>query len=175
MKIHEQTVVRRTFQSEVQADVSTNDPDLAEVIAWADQHPVAWEIVTRKRSKAFGVGSCVYIGWAQRSMAPEAILQRLRTFMDLLSEGPNGHPRNSIFRWRARFTFEHYREKGFTGAFFQQHDERYPRSCMMMDYTPEAIEEVIDRFCSWMDPYYHVARITVGERTVREFQTASAK
>lgn len=175
MKIHEQTVVRRTFQSEVRSDVATHDPDLAKVITWADEHPLAWEIVTRKRSKAFGIGSSVYIGWAQRSLAPEAILERLRTLMDLLGEPSNGFPRNSIFRWRAKFTMEHYREKGFTGAFFQQHDERYPRSCLVLDYTPETLEEVVDHFCNWMDPYYRVARITADGTTVRDFRVASAK
>ena len=175
MKIHEQTVVRRTFASEVRTDITTNDPDLARVISWSDDNPVAWEIVTRKRSKAFGVGSSVYIGWAQRSQAPEAILQRLRTFMELLEDQSNGHPGNAIFRWRAKFTFEHYRDRGFTGGFFQQHDERYPRSCLVLDYTPETLEQVIDRFCSWMDPYYRVVRITADGATVREFQPASAK
>ena len=175
MKIHEQTVVRQTFQSEVQPDVTTNDPALAAVITWADENPVAWEIVMHKKSKAFGVGSSVYIGWAQRTLAPEAVLERLRTLKDLLEESSNGHPRNSIFRWRARFTIEHYRDKGFKGAFFQQHDERYPRSCLSLDYTPQTLQEVIDHFCDWMDPYYHVARITANGVTVRDFHVTSAK
>ena len=174
MKTQERTIVQRTFQSDLRPEIVTTDPYLAEVIAWADEHPVAWEIVTRTRSKAFGVGSCVYIGWAQRSNAPEAVLERLRHFRELVDGGDYcmriREGDDSIFVWRARFTLEHYRDKGFRGGIFQQHDARYPRSCLTLDHTPETLEEVLDKFCAWMDRCYSTSRITVDGKTVRTFK-----
>ena len=174
MKTQEQTIVQRTFRSDVRPEIATTNPELADVIAWADDHPVAWEIVTKTRSKAFGIGSCVYIGWAQRSNAPEAVLERLRHFKELVDGGGccmrNREGDDSIFVWRARFTLEHYRDKGFRGGFFQQHDARYPRSCLTLDYSPETLEEVLDKFCAWMDRCYDTTRITVDGKTVRTFE-----
>ena len=123
-----QQIVQKTYQSSVLPEVRTQNENLSRVITWADANPVAWKIVTNHRSKAFGLGSCVYIGWAQRSMAPEAILERVRHLYEVLHG--REYPNPSIFRWRACFTLEHYRDKGFTGGFFQQHDERYPRACL---------------------------------------------
>lgn len=171
MKIHKHTIVQRTFFSEVQPDISTISPDLGQVIQWADNHPVVWEIVTKTRSKAFGRGSCEYIGCAQRSMSPEAVLERLRHFKNLIEGKSPYHTGDSIFLWRARFTLEHYKEKGFRGGFFQQHDSRYPRSCLTLDYTPETLEEVLDRFCAWMECTYDTQRITVDGKTVRVFKS----
>jgi len=174
MKTQQCTITYWTFQSDVRPEIATTDPHLAEVIVWADKHPVAWDIVTKTRSKAFGVGSCVYIGWAQRSQFAEAILERLRHFKELVD---GGDPRmriregdDSIFVWRARFTFQHYRDRGFRGGFFQQHDGQYPRSCLTLDYTPETLEEVLERFCAWMDRSYDTKRITVDAKTVRTFE-----
>lgn len=67
--IHNTTTV---YRSEARPDVCTERPKAAEAIAWADANTRVWQIVTTTRSKAFGRGCCVYIGWAQRSMAPEA-------------------------------------------------------------------------------------------------------
>jgi len=174
MKTRQCTITYWTFQSDVRQEITTTDPHLAEVIVWADKHPVAWDIVTKIRSKAFGVGSCVYIGWAQRSQSPEAILERLRHFKELVD---GGDPRmriregdDSIFVWRARFTLEHYRDKGFRGGFFQQHDSNYPRSCLTLDYTPETLEQVLDQFSSWMDGSYDTRRLTVDGETARTFE-----
>jgi len=161
---HQITVV--TYYSEVKPDVYTDRIDIADVIAWADEHPVAWDIVTRKRSRVFGVGSCEYIGWAQDSMHPGPILQRLIHFYDLLHK-----PETDIFHWRAHFTFEHYRDKGFKGGFFQQHDERSPRGCLSLDYTPELREEVINKFLEGCcNNYYYTKRVTIDDETVKEFQ-----
>lgn len=169
MRTTKHTVSYRVSQSEILEDIQTTAPALARVIAWADAHPVVWRIVTGHRSKAFGRNSCEYIGWAQGSMAHEATLERARHFMELVEHpGRWGHA-NSIFTWRAKFTFEHYQEKGFTGGFFQQHDARYPRSCLTLDYTPATFEEVLERFCQWMDRYYETAKVTVDGRTVRTF------
>lgn len=170
MKTIEEIVTHRIHQSEILADVRTTEPSLARVIAWADDHPTVWRIVTGHRSKAFGLGSCIYIGWAQRSMEASAVLERARHLMELIEEpGRWGHA-NSIFTWRAKFTLDHYGDKGFTGGFFRQHDANYPRSCLTLDYTPETFEEVVDKFCQWMDRYYDTVRVTVDKRTARVFQ-----
>ena len=42
------------YVSEVLPEVTTQDPDLAKTIAWADTNHVVWKIVTNTRSKAFG-------------------------------------------------------------------------------------------------------------------------
>ena len=174
MKTQQCTITYWTFQSDVRPEITTTDPHLAKVIAWADKHPVAWEIVTKERSKAFGVGSSEYIGWAQRSQSPEAILERLRHFKELVGGGDHWRRiregDDSIFVWRARFTLEHYRNKGFRGGFFQQHDSNYPRSCLTLDYTPETFKGVLDRFCAWMDRSYDTKQITVDGKTVRTFK-----
>jgi hypothetical protein len=169
MKTIEQAVMLRTYQSDVRDGVRTTEPALARVIAWADNRPTVWRIVTGHHSKAFGLGSCEYIGWAQRSTASEAILERARHFMELIEQPGQWSHANSIFTWRAKFTLEHYLDRGFTSGFFQQHDANFPRSCLTLDYTPETFEEVLDKFCAWMDSYYETVRVTVDNRTVRTF------
>ncbi|MCX5758622.1 MAG: hypothetical protein NTU83_08980, partial [Candidatus Hydrogenedentes bacterium] len=118
---------------------------------------------------AFGLGSCEYIGWAQKSKEPDAVLERV-WHMHELGEGKCPyHDPNSIFVWRAKFTLEHYQDKKFTGGFFQQHDAKYPRSCLTLDYTPETFNEVLDRFCAWMDRAYDTDYVTLNKATVRTF------
>jgi len=161
--IHNTTTV---YRSSKRPDVVTDEHELARAIAWADQHPHAWDIVTHKRSKAFGLTSSVFIGWAQRSMAPEAILERLAHF-HRLATGTEPHlSANHIQCWAARHTFERYRDKGFTGGFFQQHDERHARLCLTLDYTPETLPEVIDRFLRWCGNLHHTDRVTVDGKSV---------
>ena len=171
MKIHKQIHVQQTFISETQPEILTTCPDFAEVIQWADEHPVVWDIVTKTRSKAFGRGSCVYIGWAQKSMAPDAILERLRHFKELVYGNSPYHDADSIFRWRAQFTLAHYRKTGFRGGFLQQHDAQYPRDCLTLDYTPETLELVLDKFCAWMGRSYATQNLTVDGKTVRVFKS----
>jgi len=169
MRTFEETTTTVVHSSEALPEVRTTFPALAPTIAWADAHPIVWRVVTGRKSKAFGLGSCVYIGWAQRSNAPDAVLERVRHIHEVL-ERPRPHcTPDSIFVWRAKFTRDHFQDKGFTGGFFQQHDARYPRSCMTLDYTPETFEEVLDRFCVWMDKFYKTVRITVDSHTVRTF------
>lgn len=140
------------FVSEILPEVNTQDPDLGQSIAWADANPFVWKIVTSTKSKAFGRNSCEYIGWAQRSTAPEAVLERARHFHACVdpnvSRGLNYRSRD-IWGWRARFTFEHYQDKGFTGGFFQRFDGRYDRDCMTLDYTPETLTQVVRNFMEW--------------------------
>jgi len=140
------------FRSEVLPEVMTEDRELSRTIAWADANPVVWKIVTGWRSKAFGRKSCEYIGWAHRSGAPEAILERARHFHSCVDPDlVNGldYRSRGIWGWRARFTFQHYRAKGFAGGFFQRYDGRYDRDCMTLDYTPEALPRVVRSFIEW--------------------------
>jgi len=163
--IHNTTTV---WRSEQRPEVSSDDPCCAQAIAWADQHPLVWKIVTGTKSKAFGRGSCVYIGWAQKGMAPEAILERAHHFHQLVTgREPHLGP-SHIMVWRAQFTFEYFKDAGFTGGFFQQHDGNYPRHCLSLDYTPDTLEEVIDRFLAWCGRDYPTARVTVDGKVVRE-------
>jgi len=163
--IHSKTTL---YRSEKRPDVVTKEEVFTDCIAWADANPHVWQIVTGTKSKAYGRGSCIYIGWAQRSMAPEAILERAKHFHDLVTGNEPFLSQSHITLWRARFTFEHYREKGFTGGFFQQHDEKYPRLCLSLDYTPDTLEEVIDRFYAWCRHDYKTAHITLNKKIVRE-------
>ncbi len=169
MKIYQQIHVQKVFISEKRPDVCTACPDFEPVIQWADDNPVVWHIITARRSKAFGRGSCVYIGWAQKSMAPDAILERVRHFKELVDGNSPWHNADAIFRWRAQFTLAHYQENGFGGGFFQQHDAQYPRSCLTLDYTPETLEVVLDRFCAWMSRSYATQSVTLDRKTVRRF------
>ena len=170
MRTFEETTTTVVHRSEALPEVRTTFPALAPSIAWADQHPVVWQVVTGRKSKAFGLGSCVYIGWAQQSMGPDALLERARHMYELVECRQPYYTPDSIFVWRARFTMEHYQEQGFKGGFFQQHDAQYPRSCLTLDYTPETFEQVLDRFCAWMDRHYDTCRITVDGKSVRRFK-----
>ncbi|MBI1317332.1 MAG: hypothetical protein GC168_00095 [Candidatus Hydrogenedens sp.] len=163
--IHNTTTV---YRSSMRPDVWTDDPALAEAIAWADAHPHAWRIVTGTKSKAFGRNSCVYIGWAQRSMAPDAILERVSHFHRLATgTEPHLSPEH-IMCWRAKFTFDHYGEVGFAGGFFQQHDAKHPRLCLTLDYTPLTLQQVIDRFLGWCQHDYLTERVTADGQVVRQ-------
>jgi len=169
MKTVTETITNTVYRSECMPEICTLNPHLARTIEWADDHPVVWRVVTDSKSKAFGLGSCVYIGWAQRSKAPDAVLERARHIHELGQGKCPYHNPNSIFVWRAKFTLEHYQDKGFTGGFFQQHDAKYPRSCLTLDYTPETFQEVLDRFCAWMEKCYDTDHITVNGLVVRTF------
>lgn len=169
MKTTEEIIRKTVHRSDTLPSVQTSDERLARVITWADDHPYAWQIVCGRRSKAFGKNSSVYIGWAQRSDAPEAILERARHLYELVHGEYPYAGQDSIFVWRARFTVDRFGDKEFRGGFFQQHDEKYPRSCLTLDYTLETFEEVLDRFEQWMDKYHDTNRITVDGETVRTY------
>lgn len=167
------TVHHRFYCSDIVRDVKTQNPKLGAVITWADANPQVWKIVSTSKSKAFGLGSCSYIGWAQRSMEPNALLERVRHLKELVDRPGQWGYANSIHAWAAQFTLNHFHLRGFTGGFFQQHDANYPRSCMTLDFTPETFEEVLAKFCLWMDRYFDTRRITLNGRTV--LQTSNGK
>jgi len=139
--IKEVTKVYKIYQSELYPEIQTESNVYKDTIAWLDSCPIVYEIVTKTKSKAFGLGSSVYLGCIQKSNAPEAILGRLQQFrIELTKTMP------SLFGWRAKFTLEHYKDKGFRGGFFQQWDTHFPRGCLVLDFTPETFENVIDKF-----------------------------
>ncbi|MBI5090920.1 MAG: hypothetical protein HZB26_00585 [Candidatus Hydrogenedentes bacterium] len=166
MKTTEEITKQTVYTSEVLPSVRTTNERLARVIAWADAHPYAWQIVCGRRSKPFGKNSCVYIGWAQRADTSAAVLERARHLHELVHNEYPYAGEDSIFVFRARFTAEHFGDKEFEGGFFQQHDAKYPRSCLDLDYTPETFELVLQKFIEWMDKSYQTARITVNGETV---------
>lgn len=140
--------MKTTDQSSKHPEIYSQDEHDIKAIEFIDANPTVYEIVTGDKSKAFGADSSVYIGWAQKNNSVGAILERVRTFMRILSGEFIGEREGTIWNWRARFTLDHYSDKGFKGGFFQCHD-RYPRGCMSLDYTPEALPEVVKRFYDW--------------------------
>jgi hypothetical protein len=162
MRVSTRVVEIKTYQSEVRPEISSEDPRDGEVIAWADAYPVAYRIVSGNRSQPFGKSSCVYLGCLQGRDDVPSVIGRLCTLKGEISKP-------GIFGFRARFTLEHYQDKGFKGGFFQQWDEKYPRDCLSLDYTPETLPEVLAQFEVWMSKYYRTVRITVNGETVREY------
>lgn len=174
------------YTSEVCPRIDTESEELSKVIAWADEHPVAYDVVNSTKSKAFGLGSCVYLGWAQRGDGNDVVLERLRVFREHV-EGLRRRPSDSKFRTgeesrpilqelSACFTLIHFDDKGFTSGFFRQHavwaenGETYPRDCLQLDYTPDTLEGILDLFQRWMDPFYgRTTHITVDGVTKRIF------
>lgn len=158
------------WRSEQRPDVVTDNPDLAEVIAWADSIPHVWHIVSHQKSKAFGVGSCTYIGWAQRGLAPDILLERVRHLHEhATGRAPHLSP-SHIVCISAKFTVEHYKDRGFTGGFFRQHDEKHERLCMTLEYTPETLDEVTGRFLLWCGRDHETTHVTVDGNIVRSVE-----
>lgn len=144
-------VVTLTSETKGFEGVSTCDENYAPVIEWADANPIVWKIVTGTRSKVFGRGSSEYIGCSSGSDSL-AVLYRLAHFKKQIEphfDPPASTRRAEFWEWRARFTLEHYADKGFRGGLFQQWDGKYHRGCTHLDYTPETLSEVIDRFLAW--------------------------
>jgi hypothetical protein len=162
-----------TYSSEVVPEVSTTSGVLAEAIAWADANPVVWKIVMGTKSKAFGKNSNEYMG-CQRGDAPQAALARAARFKSLV-EGQEPD-RYGFWQWRARFTLEHYNDKGFTSGYFQQFDGTYNRGCCTLDYTPKTREAAIDQFAKWCDSgpcRYETASISIDYKVVRVVKAAA--
>lgn len=167
MKLETKTIIETIYRSEVIPEIASRDQRDAEVIVWADAYPHVYHIITHNKSKAFGKNSCHYIGYAQGNNSPHAILQRLREFYEEVYA--TDYRANQIWGWRANFTFKHYGDKGFRGGFFQQWDEKYPRGCLSLDYTPETLEGVIDKFVDWCGSSYNTKKITIDNRVARQY------
>lgn len=162
-------VVRREIvhTSEVMPSVSGSSAYDAEVIAWADAHPVVWKIVTANKSAPFGKKSCTYMGCIQGRDDPVSVLDRVATFKYELERYQGQECPAEFFSWRAQFTLDHYGKKGFRGGFFRQYDERYSRGCASLDYTPDTRETVIDRFLQWCGSSYETYHVTIDDVVVR--------
>ncbi len=154
MKSESEYIEVRTYTSDVVPDVSSTSAADAPIIAWADAHPVVWKIVIGSKSAPFGKNASTYMG-CQRGDSTGAILGRLATFMDLIERSGQGEQEDSLWTWRARFTLNHYGDKGFKGGVFKQFDGTYERGCIDLDYTPDTREVVIDRFLAWCDAAGH--------------------
>ena len=157
-----------SFTSSVYPDLSTETEALADALDWVDRHPVAYRIVTGTRSAVFGRGSSAYLGHQRDGKDPESVIRRLEHL-----QKRTGEP--GIFGWRAQFTLEHYDDAGFRGDLFKLWDGKYSRSSLSLDYTPPLLEEVLDQFAAWCDPYYKKVEVRIGERVVRRFETGLAE
>lgn len=162
----------RRWRSRVRPDIVVDRPELRPVVEWADAHPVAYKVVSRgSRSRAFGPGNCVYIGWAQRSPDPTAVLERLRTLYDLVDAlGLYAGQRDGIFCWRARFTLTHYGEPGFTGAAFttMMPGRSSPLDILTLDYTPATVLSVAQVFANWAWRGGPDVQVVVWKKYLRE-------
>ena len=171
MKVIKEPITIVSFQSEAYPEIFSYDVRDRETIEWLDKNPVAFKIVTKTRSKAFGRKSCVYIGWAQNNNSIPAIIEKLRTLKGE-SEGTRFSLPGTIFQYRAQFTLKHYKDKGFTGGLFQQWDKDYPRDCLTLDCTPELFDEVLIEFKKWINSSYSTKKITVSvnKKVIKEIK-----
>ena len=159
------TVEVFTYISTVEPGLQTEDESLAKALEWADANPVAYRIVTQKKSAVFGRDSSEYGGLHRDGADPDSVLRRIDHLrLETLKDG--------IFGWRARFTVEHYLARGFHGDLFRLWDgERY-RNSLFLDYTGATIESVLDQFAAWCDSFYKKVEIHVGDRVGRRFTEA---
>jgi hypothetical protein len=164
LKRTEETQVLVWFSSEIHPEIRTRREDLAEVIEWADANPKVWRIVRENKSKAFGQKSSMYLGY-QRGPSPSAALDRATRFGEIVKLERSGSV--SIFTWSARFTLENYGAKGFKSGFFRQFDGTHDRGCCYLDYTPETLNIVIDRFLQWCGNTFETQEVRVDGKTVR--------
>lgn len=167
------TVEVFTWQSTVHPGLMTEDVSLVTALEWADAYPVAFHIVTEKRSVVFGRDCSEYAGLHRDGTDPDSVLRRIDHLrQETLKEG--------IFGWRARFTMDHYllgrssAERRIRGDLFRLWDGEYHRSALFLDYTGDTIEAVIDQFVAWCDPSYKKVEVHVGDRLGRRFPTDAA-
>ena len=169
MKTTKEHITRTWYKSESYPEIESCDSSDKEIIEWLDENPVAYLIVRGTKSKAFGRKSCVYIGWAQNNNSVGTIIEKLRTLKGE-SEGIRFSPPGTIFQYRAQLTLKHYKDKGFTGGFFQQWDENYQRDCLTLDHTLKLLNEVIAEFEKWISNFYATKKITIDGKVVREWK-----
>lgn len=176
MKRLSKMVEHVSWQSDVLPEIVTADESRVDTLEWADAHPVVYKIVMGHRSKPFGKNSCDYLACG-RGDSPNDVLYRCAVLRQA-AEGVDDvlHRHDDFHTWRARFTLEHYTNKGFRGGFFQQHDGMYFRGCANLDYTPKTLPEVIDRFVAWCEngPVRHSTReVHVDKKIVRRYPEAA--
>lgn len=165
MRCEVETKVIERFISEVHPEIWTMDVREKQTLEWADGVPVVYRIIREAKSKAWGRTSSHYMGGAQGAdMGPDTVLYRVGVFRRWLEDPPQSH----FFEWSARFTLEHYDDKGFCGGFFQQFDGQYSRGCAYLDYTPATLAEVVRRFKEWCDIHvrYETREIWIDKKPV---------
>lgn len=186
MKKTERTVVIETFASELMPEITSERPGDAEIITWGDANPAAWKIVATNKSKAFGASSSAYLGCYQGCKASGSVIARLAHFRSLVLGLDPLYPvreeggEDNIWWWRARFTLAHFGRKDFKSGTFRQHatwsdGKSYARHTLDLDYTDGTLEEVIDRFCRWMNSnvvYENTTHVELDGRVVRRFEKA---
>lgn len=177
MQVSQEKVIIRTYASESHPEVFSNDDRDREIIEWLDKNPIAFNIVTGTRSRAFGRNSCVYIGWAQRNNSVGAILQKL-TRLKAEIEGRRCFSEGTvmagtIWDYRAQFTFRHYRDKGFQGGLFRQWIGEYSTDCLTLDYTPKLLDEVVKKFIGWCRAGGERITIQKGKKVVEDIRVNS--
>jgi|HubBroStandDraft_2_1064218.scaffolds.fasta_scaffold00001_74 hypothetical protein len=181
-------VVRKpitTYVSDVVPEVVGVGEMAASTIAWADANPVVWKIVMGTRSKVFGKNASAYMGY-ERGDSSTAVLARVSYLKDVTSAPDTTSPHETlgalqrcrvipnIFVWRARFTIQHYTDKGFKGGLFQQFDGTYDRGSMYLDYTPKLLDEVVKHFLEWCDLGYKfpTAAVKLDKNVIKTFKVA---
>ena len=148
MDTKKETIEITEYRSTTYPEIRSSTREDVAAIEFIDKNPVVVEITTGDKSKAFGAGSCVYIGWAQQNNSAGAILTKVKTLMRILAGESAGEREGTIWNWRAHFTIDHYSDKGFKGGLFQCHD-KFPRGCLSLDYTPGTLQEVVKQFYGW--------------------------
>ena len=166
MRTEERVVTTTVYRSETHPELWTEGPVYGEALAWLDANPIAYEIVSTKKSTTFGRGSSTYLGCYQTGSDRVSLVHRISVLRHYALE----EPEDTLHGWRARFTLRHYKDKGFRGGFFQQWDGRYSRGCLDLDYTPETFKKVLARFRAWCDTgcVFPTRRILVDGETVFE-------
>lgn len=164
MKTHEHVVKSIVYSSDVVPEIVGAGEYDAEVIAWADAKPVVWKIVMGTRSKVFGKNASTYCGY-ERGDSPRGALARAGRFKTAIDD-------SGIFGWRARFTMDHYTDKGFRGGLFQQFDGTYDRGSMYLDYTPKTLDTVVNHFIEWCNLGYKfpTAAIKLDKKIIKTFK-----
>ena len=142
-----------TYVSEVRPDVTSQHEHDADLIAWGDERPIAWKIVTENRSAAFGKKS------EPSNRTTLDLLAKLRAALLEADE-------DSIWCWRAEFTLAHYADKKMVGGFFQQWDGKYDRGCVHLDYTPKTRGEVVERFVAWCGDTFETKAVKIDGEVV---------
>jgi hypothetical protein len=175
-------VVTRTtlYLSEVNPDIETDSPELAKVIAWADElEPHPYDLVMGTKSKAFGRNSSLWYGYERGENNALKVLSRLERFRQRLAPS-EGAPKGALdlWSWSARFSLDHQHDPGFTGGLFQEHcfwvetGEVYARNCMVLDYTPETLDQVREKFIQWCEEcsnrYENREYVTLDGKTIWE-------
>jgi hypothetical protein len=170
MKTYIETINQKHYVSSVLPEIDVTADNYAKVIEWADATPNVWAIVRGNKSAHWGRNSSTYVAYG-RGESAEGACHRASVLMAYATLGraseAHGVPESDLFGWSARFTIEHYKDKGFRGGFFQQFDGQYQRGCISLDYTPSTLDLVIDRFVDWCGKMFTTREVWIDKKVVR--------